>query len=266
MTNTISNDVSAGKNECFVAMWFGSNRDSEDGMNQLYEFVIKPAIEHHNFKPYHVGRDAAADKLDVTILNAIDRANFVIVDLTHDPATGLRGSVLFEAGYAYRMKPVIWMCRDDLAEKSTPFDIRQFKQIRWNSNRLNEAKGELVNVIESRIIERGKQRENHEVRRLILETWKKIEDQKDIVHPSSADPVPADYVRFVIFQELCSDLKTRVKHKEMRLSQDEKYELIEMIRGWEKVTQMIVEQKKFPEKGFYDKNVRPTLRASGWMS
>ena len=30
--------------ECFVAMWFGSDKASEDEMNQLYEIVIKPAI------------------------------------------------------------------------------------------------------------------------------------------------------------------------------------------------------------------------------
>ena len=41
--------------ECFVAMWFGSNKDSRDEMDQLYDLVIEPAIEHHNFKPYHVG-------------------------------------------------------------------------------------------------------------------------------------------------------------------------------------------------------------------
>ena len=265
MTNTISDDISSINNECFVAMWFGSKGDSEDEMNQLYEMVIKPAIEHHNFRPYHVGRDAAANKLDETILNAIDRANFVIVDLTHDPATGLRGSVLFEAGYAYRMKTVIWMCRNDLAE-STPFDIRQFRQIRWSPNRLTEAKEKLVDVIENRIIERGKQRDNHEVRRLILETWKKIENQKDLVQPNSSVSIPADQISFVIFQELCSDLKTRVKYKEMGLSQDEKYELIDMIRGWEKITQMIVARNRSPGKDFYDKHVRPKLRASGWMS
>ena len=253
--------------ECFVAMWFGSNKDSRDEMDQLYDLVIEPAIEHHNFKPYHVGRDAVADKLDETILNAIERATFVIVDLTHDPATGLRGSVLFEAGYAYRLKPVIWMCREELAESSTPFDIRQFKQIRWSRNRLQAAKRELVNVIEGRIIERGKRRENHEVRRLILETWKKIEVQKDIVLPnSSSDRISADQIRLVLFQELSGDLETRVKYKEMGLSKDEKYELIEMIRGWKNVIQTMVEQKKVPALDFYSKIVRPKLRASGWMS
>jgi len=253
--------------ECFVAMWFGSNSVSRDEMNQLYDVVIEPAIKHHNFKPYHVGRDAAADRLIEAILNAIDRATFVIVDLTHEPATGLRGSVLFEAGYAYRMKPVIWMCRDDLAEKSTPFDLRQFRQIRWNPNRLQAAKSELIDVIARRISERGKQRENHEIRRLVLETWKKMEDQQDIVLPDAAGSrITADESRLMLFRDLSGDLETRVNYKEMGLSQDEKYELMEMIRGWKNIIQMLVENKKVPGKDFYSKIVEPKLRATGWMS
>ena len=111
-------------------------------MNQLYDLVIKLAIEQQGLSPYHVGKDLKADKLDDAILEAIDRATMVVVDLTHDPKTGLRGSVVFEAGYAYKSKQVIWMCRDDLAD-SAPFDIRQLRQIRWNRNKLVEARSNL---------------------------------------------------------------------------------------------------------------------------
>ena len=85
--------------QCFVAMWFGSDADSQDEMTQLFDVVIKPAIEAHDLKAYRVDRDPAADKLDDTILNEIDKSDLVVVDLTHDRATGLRGSVIFEAGY-----------------------------------------------------------------------------------------------------------------------------------------------------------------------
>ena len=61
--------------ECFVAMWFGvANSDSEAEMNQLYNLVIKPAIEQQGLLPYQVGKDLKADKLDDAILEAIDRA------------------------------------------------------------------------------------------------------------------------------------------------------------------------------------------------
>lgn len=79
------NNPTERQTECFVAMWFGSDTDSVDEMNQLYEIVIEPAIESFNFKPYQVDKDDRADRLFDDILNAIDRADFVIVDLTHSP-------------------------------------------------------------------------------------------------------------------------------------------------------------------------------------
>lgn len=49
--------------ECFVAMWFGSDRDTEEEMDQLYELIIKPAIEQQGLSPYHVGKDIGANKI-----------------------------------------------------------------------------------------------------------------------------------------------------------------------------------------------------------
>ena len=252
-------------------MWFGSDTDSVDEMEQLYEMVIKPAIESFNFIPYQVGKDDRADMLLDDILNAIDRAHFVIVDLTHSPETGLRGSVLFEAGYAYRSKPVIWMCREDLAEKCTPFDAVQLRQVRWNKNRLKEAQNKLKNVIKARIKERGKQRANHEIKRLCSETWKNIEAAEDIHLPESiggpdSKRIPADQIRLVYFEEFCEDLKTRIDYKDMGLTQDEKYELINMIRGWNKIILMISkEHKKVPSMDIYKNFVLTELQATGWI-
>ena len=166
--------------ECFVAMWFGADSDSEAEMNQLYELVIKPAIEQQELLPYHVGKDLKADKLDEAILEAIDRATLVVVDLTHDPKTGLRGSVVFEAGYAYKTKPVIWMCRDDLAD-SAPFDIRQFRQIRWNRNKLVEARDQLAKVIGERIDARQVHKADHEISR--MNEWGGQESRYSLVCP-----------------------------------------------------------------------------------
>lgn len=36
--------------QCFAAMWFGADEDSVDEMNQLFDMVIKPAIEHHGLR------------------------------------------------------------------------------------------------------------------------------------------------------------------------------------------------------------------------
>ena len=138
-----------------------------------------------------------------------------VVDLTHDPETGLRGSVIFEAGYAYRKMPVIWMCREDLADQ-IPFDMRQFKQIRWNARKLLATKQELVDVIGARIRERGKESETHEVKRLIAKMWNDLKNAKDIpVPPNLKNVVTADQIRSTIFEEFCNDLDTRAKYKEM---------------------------------------------------
>ena len=234
-------------------------------MNQLYDVVVKPAVEQHNLNSYRVDQDPGADKLDETILNEIDKSDLVIVDLTHDPETGLRGSVIFEAGYAYREKPVIWMCREDVAS-NTPFDIRQFKQIRWNSNKLLDAKRILIEVIRTRFQERVKQSDTHEVKRLIAEMWRKIESAQDIMSPAGKETITADQIRFVQFQEFCDDLDTRVKYKDMGLTASEQYELIDMIRGFRKVVIDLPQSRdRIPGMGVYEEMVASKLRASGWF-
>ena len=245
-------------------MWFGSDKSSEEEMDQLYDLVIKPAIEQQGLSAYHVGKDLRANKLDDAILDAIDRSVMVVVDLTHDPSTGLRGSVIFEAGYAYKRKPVIWMCRDDLAD-AAPFDIRQFRQIRWNRNRLVEAKNHLSTVIGERIDERQVRRADHEVSRLITSKWNQIMSTEDITLPDSDTVFSADQSRFVMFEELCEDIVTRVKYKEMGLSQDEKYELMELVRGLRKFIVLCKDANKVLGREQYMKAIYPRLRASGWM-
>ena len=255
------------RSKCFVAMWFGSDNDSEAEMDQLFDFVIKPAIENQGLSPYHVGRDLGADKLDDAILEAIDDAALVVVDLTHDPATGLRGSVIFEAGYAYQRKPVIWMCRDDIAN-SVPFDIRQFRQIRWNRNKLNDAQRELQKVIGERIGALHVRKEDHEISRLIAAQWKHIMSASDIPMPKGEGDgyITADQQRFVIFENLCDDITTRVKYKDMGLSQDEKYELIELVRGFRKLTDLVKSRNRVLGMEHYTDVIYPKLRASGWIA
>ena len=246
-------------------MWFGSDNSSEAEMDQLYDLVIRPAIEQQGLSAYHVGKDLRVNKLDDAILDAIDRSVIVVVDLTHDPGTGLRGSVIFEAGYAFRRKPVIWMCRDDLAD-SAPFDIRQFRQIRWNRNRLVKAKKHLSTVIGERIDERQVRRADHEVSRLITAKWNQIMSMEDIPLPEGDGVFSADQSRFVMFEELCDDLVTRVKYKEIGLSQDEKYELIELVRGLSKFIVLCKGRNKVLGKEQYMKVIYPRLRASGWIN
>ena len=250
--------------QCFVAMWFGDDEETRNEMNQLFDVVIKPAVEGQGLKSYRVDRDPSADKIDERILTEIDRSDLVVVDLTHDPKTGLRGSVIFEAGYGYCIKPTIWMCRDNLADR-IPFDIRQFKQIRWNAHKLLDAKKELERVVKIRIRERGLARRGHELKGLTAKLWKNLEESQDISPPDSGPVYSKNHVRIVHFEEYCDDVETKAKYKEMGLSSDEKYEVIEMIRGFKKFIRMFRELEKVPDMDFYRKNVEPKLRMSGWL-
>ena len=257
-------DEQNGRAQCFVVMWFGNGGNTKDEMNQLFDLAIEPAISAHKLKPYRVDRDPSVDKLDETILNEIDKSDLVVVDLTHDRTTGLRGSVIFEAGYAYRIKPVIWMCREDVASH-TPFDIRQFKQIRWNSNKLLDARQELTDAIGVRFEEQAKVFRAHEIRRMITEMWTNLESAKDVPSPESEEMISADYIRFVQFVEFCDDLDTRLKYKNMGLSNLQRYELIEMIRSFRKIViELPQTQGKVASMELYRNIVEPRLIASGW--
>ena len=255
--------------ECFVAMWFGADSESKSQMDQLFEMVIAPAIRQHGLEPYHVGRDHGADRLDVEILSAIDRSVLVIADLTHNPKSGLRGSVIFEAGYAYKTKPVVWMCREDIANTPNviPFDIQQFRQIRWSVNRIEEAKVELVRVIRRRFLTRQNDRSSHEICHVITNTWHEMIRMEDV--DVAARPfLSKDLLRFGRFRELCEDILTRVKYKPMGLSDDEKYELIELIRGFKKWMSLVrsTNDNRVFSTEIYNNTILPRLRASGWIA
>ena len=136
--------------QCFVAMWLGDDESSRNEMNQLYDFVIQPALAASGIDAYRVDRDPSTDKIDDRIREKLDACDMVLVDLTHNPETGIRGSVIYEAGYAHGSeKPTIWMCREDLAS-NTPFDIRQFRQVRWNLRKLKAAADELTEIAAAR--------------------------------------------------------------------------------------------------------------------
>lgn len=248
--------------ECFVAMWFASGTEFEAEMDKLYSEVLKPAIEWQELSPYRVDKDLGADKLDDAILDAIDRATLVVADLTHDKKTGFRGNVVFEAGYAYKFKPMIWMCRDDLAD-STPFDFRQFKQIRWKRDRLSEAKQQLADMIGERIRDRQNSKADHEIARYITNAWNQIIAIQD---DNDEDTVKhAGLIRYMLFRDFLGGVKTRVKYKEMGLSQNNKYELLKTLHDCKSMMRPYSSGKTYPRRDVYMEYVHPILRSSGWL-
>lgn len=108
----------------FVAMWF------DPSVDRLYDDGIRPAIEQAGYSPYVVNRDPSVNKIDDAIIAAIRDSRFMVADFTHDDE-GVRGSVYFEAGFAYGIEiPVIHTCRQDLI-KGLHFDTRQYLHIDW---------------------------------------------------------------------------------------------------------------------------------------
>ena len=127
--------------QAFVAMWFNPS------VGRLYDDGIKPAIEQAGYSPYVVNRDPAVNKIDDAIIAAIKDSRFMVADFTHGD-DGVRGSVYFEAGFAYGIEiPVIHTCRQDQIE-GLHFDTRQFNHIGWSKH------GDLVEPLKQRILAR----------------------------------------------------------------------------------------------------------------
>ena len=113
--------------QCFVAMWF------DDSMKQAYEEGIKKAVEECGYKPLRIDQKQHLNKIDDEIIAEIRRSRFMVADFTHDAEKGVRGSVYYEAGFAYGLGlPVIYSCRQDL-EKELQFDTRQYPHILWKT-------------------------------------------------------------------------------------------------------------------------------------
>ena len=57
----------------------------------------------------------------------------MVADFTHFAEKGVRGSVYYEAGFAYGLGlPVLYSCREDL-KNELHFDTRQYPHILWKT-------------------------------------------------------------------------------------------------------------------------------------
>jgi nucleoside 2-deoxyribosyltransferase len=116
---------------CFVAMAF----DRADA-DSVYDAVEK-AMESIGIKTLRVDRIEHNDDIDKRIIQEIEAADLVLADLTY-----ARPSVYFEAGYAQRMVPVIYIARRDHFQDKPEdpngnlrvhFDLRMRNIIAWTS-------------------------------------------------------------------------------------------------------------------------------------
>ena len=95
--------ISMNKVRCFVAMPIGkSDTDS------LFKNVISKTVRAMGFTPIRVDLLNHNDRVDSKIRSEIKKSDILIADLTY-----ARPSVYWEAGYAERAIPVIYMVRKD---------------------------------------------------------------------------------------------------------------------------------------------------------
>ena len=130
-------------NTAFIAMWMDSS------MNYVKE-SIKTAIKNAGYKPVRIDDKIHTNKIDDEILIEIQKAKFVVCDITAEDKNKPRASVFFEAGYAKGKNiPVIWSCNKTMREMQTNvFDTRQYHFVFWDKDRMSEFEKELQKQIE----------------------------------------------------------------------------------------------------------------------
>ena len=125
--------------QAFVAMWFN------DSVDAVYSDALAPGIFAAGYEPYRIDQGNFLNKIDDEIIAQIRQSRFIVADFTHDPEGSVRGSVYYEAGFAYGLGiPVIFTAHEDA---ELHFDTRQFPHILWKPNDLNTLRQELTNRI-----------------------------------------------------------------------------------------------------------------------
>ena len=131
--------------QAFVAIWFNKEMDS------VYDHGILPAVEAAGFKPYRADQEHYLGKIDDQIIAEIRRSRFLIADMTHGD-DGARGSVYFEAGFAFGLAiPVIYTCRTDMFKK-LQFDTRQYPHIGWDNEDIETFRSHLEYRIRATVV------------------------------------------------------------------------------------------------------------------
>lgn len=125
--------------QAFVAMWF------DEEMNNARDNGIIPAIKGAGYRPFIVNTAHFEEEITDKIISEIRRSRFVIADFTHKKKGTVRGSVYFEAGFAYGLgKPVIYTCRE---KSKLAFDTNHYPHIEWKEDKLDELREQLKDRI-----------------------------------------------------------------------------------------------------------------------
>lgn len=117
---------------CFIAMALG-----HEDTDKVYDDLIVPSLRDRKVRPIRIDRIEYNDDVDDRIIAELQECDFVIADLTY-----ARPSVYFEAGYAQRKVPVIYISRkdhlspkadDEFGNYRVHFDLQMKNIIPWSS-------------------------------------------------------------------------------------------------------------------------------------
>ena len=123
--------------QVFIAMWF-------DPSTRFLGDLIADTTRGLGYDPFIVDRAHFGNKICDKIEIEIRRSTLLIADLTHDPDTGVRGSVYYEAGLAMGIGiPIVWTCREDQLNL-LQFDVRQYPHIPWNEQSMEAFREQLA--------------------------------------------------------------------------------------------------------------------------
>ena len=116
----------------FIAMWF------DPSMEPARESICL-AINNAGYKPRIIDQKHHINKIDDEIIAEIRRSRFVVVDLTHGE-DGARGSVYYEAGFAYGLgiSVIYTSCKNHKKEgkeieQKVHFDVDHYNRIIWEN-------------------------------------------------------------------------------------------------------------------------------------
>jgi len=113
--------------QAFIAMWF------DESMDETYRDGIAKAVREAGYEPLRIDGKEHNSKIDDEIIAEIRRSRFVVADFTQG-ASGARGGVYYEAGFAHGLGiPVIFTCQKSSIE-SAHFDTRQYNHIVWETH------------------------------------------------------------------------------------------------------------------------------------
>lgn len=137
---TVLGEQAKGRESFFVCPF------DNKAVDHNYSFVIKPCVEKHQFSIHRADEISNTRTITETILSAINRARFIIADLTEE-----RPNCYYEVGYGHAIgKPVMILAKTGTARH---FDLAAHNWTYWDT--YEDLKTKLEKRIEGVLSELG---------------------------------------------------------------------------------------------------------------